>query len=303
VSLNYRISAEILRDVIDVLNYAFLDTLPIEFLYLDSVTQLLGGFIAYYMACYGLVTRFNPTSKWATRLSTYDGVEAVMVLVGTSLAPALFRKVSYYGVYAMRSFLMAMAILYTVFVVREHPSEASKEKHLLEQEKKKKPQSVSEFLSSILIDPIVDLYHVIFGHRRHKMRPLLMTGFFLMVLYYATINDYALNFSYLKLKFNIGPEEFAWVNVVATLGYVFSIFVLLPIMTQGLKLHETQVLTVVNVTASIASAMTAFAQTLFPGYMIPYFLSSIRGCNYGTGRALQTKGEITLFSLSVYLKL
>ncbi len=41
------------------------------------------------------------------------------------------------------------------------------------------------------------------------MRPLLAIVFVLMACYYATQNDSPLNFGYLKLKFDIGPEEFS----------------------------------------------------------------------------------------------
>ena len=87
---------ELLKDAFDFTNYAYFDSLPIEFLYLDSLCNVTGGFVTYYLATYGLVTRFNQKSQWATRLAAFDGVESTMVLIGTLLAPLIFEKVQTY---------------------------------------------------------------------------------------------------------------------------------------------------------------------------------------------------------------
>ena len=49
--------------------------------------------MTYYLAAYGLVTRFNQKSRWATRLAAFDGVESATTLIGTLLAPLIFEKV------------------------------------------------------------------------------------------------------------------------------------------------------------------------------------------------------------------
>ena len=67
--------------------------MPIEFLYIDSLSNITGGFVTYYLAAYGLVTRFNQKSRWATRLAAFDGVESATTLIGTLLAPLIFEKV------------------------------------------------------------------------------------------------------------------------------------------------------------------------------------------------------------------
>ena len=55
-----------------------------------------------------------------------------------------------------------------------------------------------------------------------------------MVLYYATLNDYALNYGYMKLKFDVTPEGYAGFNAIGTVGYIICIFGLLPLLRQGL---------------------------------------------------------------------
>ena len=71
------------------------------------------------------------------------------------------------------------------------------------------------------------------------MRLLLWISFFIMVLYYATLNDYALNYGYMKLKFDITPEGFAGFNAIGTVGYIVCIFGLLPLLRQGLERHKS----------------------------------------------------------------
>ena len=86
-------SGELLKDAVDFTNYAYFDFLPIEFLYIDSLSNITGGAVTYYLAAYGLVTRFNQKSRWATRLAAFDGVESATTLIGTLLAPLIFEKV------------------------------------------------------------------------------------------------------------------------------------------------------------------------------------------------------------------
>ena len=61
-----------------------------------------------------------------------------------------------------------------------------------------------------------------------------------------------------------------------------------------LDIHETLVLVIVNLVAGSAFCLAAYADT-FLAFLITYFFTSIRGCNYGTGRALQTKVYILIF--------
>ncbi len=128
------------------------------------------------------------------------------------------------------------------------------------------------------------------------MRPILFTTIIVMMLYYSTINDYYLNFGYLKLMYDVGPEEFAMVNIAATAGSIFCIFVVIPTMRHVLKWHESIVLMVANTIAGSAFAATAFSTSL-TGFAIPYFFTTARTINYGAGRALQTKGIHRLIKL------
>ena len=73
--------------------------------------------------------------------------------------------------------------------------------------------------------------------RPHRMRVLLWISFFIMVLYYATLNDYALNYGFMKLKFDVSPEGFAGFNAIGTAGYIMCIFGLLPLLRQGQENH------------------------------------------------------------------
>ena len=73
--------------------------------------------------------------------------------------------------------------------------------------------------------------------RPHRMRVLLWISFFIMVLYYATLNDYALNYGFMKLKFDVSPEGFAGFNAIGTAGYIMCIFGLLPLLSQGQENH------------------------------------------------------------------
>jgi hypothetical protein len=93
------------------------------------------------------------------------------------------------------------------------------------------------------------------------------------------------------IRFDIGPEDFSRVNVGSSLGLCLTSFILVPILMQCFRFHETLVLASVNVVTGATSALAAHVNTLFPGFLVPFFLLSVRGGNFAMGRALQTKGE------------
>ena len=63
--------------------------------------------------------------------------------------------------------------------------------------------------------------------------------------------------------------------------------------TKVFDVHETLVLVIVNLVAGSAFCLAAYTDT-FIAFLVTYFFTSIRGCNYGTGRALQTKVSFDL---------
>ncbi len=106
-----------------IINWTFLETLPLEFVYLESTMAFFGGTSVYYLGVYGFGTSFtkDPNDRYlvylqcestlrvrvahsrAHVLARYDGVESFGRIVGTALSPVIFDAIGYYGCYGIRS--------------------------------------------------------------------------------------------------------------------------------------------------------------------------------------------------------
>ena len=107
-------------DAVDYLNYAFLEELPLEFLYIDVPISFF-QYVGFYLAVYGLLSRFVPQNQLATRMAFLDGISTVAFTVGTAPSAPIFRAVGYYGVFGISTGLNALAALLVIFWVKNYP--------------------------------------------------------------------------------------------------------------------------------------------------------------------------------------
>jgi hypothetical protein len=52
-----------------MLNYAFINDLPIEFFYLENISSFFGGYAVYYLGVYSFVTTVTTPKERAHRLA------------------------------------------------------------------------------------------------------------------------------------------------------------------------------------------------------------------------------------------
>ena len=279
----------LLGEVVDFVNYAFLEELPLEFLYIEIPV----GFIQYvgiYLAVYGLLSRFVTPQQFATRMALMDGIMTVTFTIGTAPSAPIFRAVGYYGVFAISTVLNVIALLLVLFWVKNYP-----DGYIMTEEEKKAKESTQKngglgsFLKLVLIDPLVDLFTTLAKPRTHHMRPLLLVSFAGMLLYYSTSQEFGLIYPYMYLKFAVTPEEYSLFNVVSQVMQLFGLFVLMPFFASVLKLHESQILVIILATGALLQTLSVYAVNVVPGFILTYGLCGIRVLRYPNGRALLTK--------------
>ena len=146
----------LLGDVVDFTNYAFLEELPLEFLYLEVPCNLL-AFVGFYVAVYGLVMRFTSSSKMASRMAFVDGMGSIAFTLGTAPSAPIFRAVGYYGVYSIASTLNAIALLYAIFILKDYPKGYTKSAEEIETAKRS-GGGFRNYMNAVLITPMKDLF-------------------------------------------------------------------------------------------------------------------------------------------------
>ncbi len=276
-----------LGDLIDYLNYAFLEELPLEALYADIITQFLSS-IAWFLAIYGLISRYASKSQMATRMAFVDGFNTIAFTLGTAPSAVVFRAVGYYGVFGISTALNVIAFLYAVFLLNDYPKGYVKS----EEESAKsnaRPRGISNILKSSLFDPLKDLYTALARPRSHHIRPMLITCFCGMLLYYATLQELGLYYPYMYLMFNVTPEEYSLFNVASNIVGISGLFLLMPFFTSVLKLHETSIMAFALGFGALTQTASAYVDEIIPGFLVTSALANLRFLVYPNGRALLAK--------------
>jgi MFS family permease len=284
-------------EAIDYLNYTFLEELPLEFLYLDVPVQALKS--GYYMALYGIISRYAAAGNLASRMAFLDGVVNVAFAVSTAPSAVIFRAVGYYGVYGISTGLITIGFVYHLFFVRNYPRGHEKEE--LDSKKKSNVKTTTEkvtetrvatrpnLIQSMLVEPVKDLFTTLLKPRPNHMRPMLLLCFLGMILYYTALQELMLIYPYMLLVFEVTPEEYATFNVASSVVTITSLFALMPLMTKVFKWHETVMLSLVLIPGAIFAAMSAFADNIVPGFIITFSLAQIRYLCFPCGRSFLTK--------------
>ena len=174
------IAAYFLSDALSYLNLVFLAELPIGLLYLQDIWGPLTS--GLYLALYGILSRFSNPESLASRLAVFDSIFTVMGktadslhyssfityvflakgIIGTLVSAPLFNAVGYYGVYAINSFLNLMALIYTIFVVKNYPVGYSRQK---KDNREETTDDKRSWLQSNILQPLRDLFGTLLRKR------------------------------------------------------------------------------------------------------------------------------------------
>jgi hypothetical protein len=176
------------RTLINIVNYAFIETLPLEFLYLDNIAAFFGGSTVYYLGVYSYGTTVTKPEERAHRLARLDGVETLGNVLGTLLSPFVFRQLGYFGNYAVSAGFFGLAIAYLVCCVREPIQRKACEKP------KESPGSgsgvvakVSGFLRTAVVVPLKGMKSVLTKERKPVIKLLIFLQFFCYAAYLFTL--------------------------------------------------------------------------------------------------------------------
>ena len=199
-----------MSDALNYLNLIFLAELPIGVLYLQDIWGPLTS--GLYLALYGILSRFSNPESLASRLAVFDSIFTVMGktdslhyssvityvffigIIGTLVSVPLFNAVGYYGVYAINSFLNLMALIYTIFVVKNYPVGYTRQKRDIRKETTDDQRS---WLQSNILQPLRNLFGTLLRKRPRNMRTILFVNLFAMMMYYTTSEvgfDHRINF-------------------------------------------------------------------------------------------------------------
>ena len=273
----------LLAGISDIFMYVFMEQLPLEFFYLEQLYSLLGGAPVYSLGFYGYGSSITTFTERASRLARYDGTEAFALLCGTSLAPVLANTLGSLWTLILRSVLVMCTLGYMMFVPepikRKESGDATKSLF----------DKVKDLVIRGIMIPIYQMLKTIFQRRPGNLRLLILVKLFVYGLYTFMFNFYNVMYLYMLNILEIfDGNDYAYFLVYRNLLFMTGLFVVMPILSGKLKLHEGLILTIVTALTATGIFLSGFATKLWHFYVTEAF-SIMRYCQYSAAMALFTK--------------
>ena len=268
-----------------IINYAFLEYLPLEFFYIDTIPAFFGGLVVYYLGQYGYGASVTEPEERAHRIARLDGTEYVATMIGTLLSPVISKHIGYFGNYGLNGALALTAVVYLKFVVEE-PVKRKEEKDDSSQTDSK----LSRFLFTFFVTPLIDMKVLISRKRSNLLMFLIFLQLIIYCVYIFALNsNMSLMYLYMLIKFDgFTSTDFAYFSVTLNVCSIICLIVIMPIVSGKLNVSDSLLLTFISVAETLGYVLSPFTSNLTLFYLCQ-ILSTIGNCKFPIGRSLLSK--------------
>ena len=283
--LGYLISA-----IGGIINYAFLESLPLEFFFVDTIPAFFGGLIVYYLGQYGYGASVTKPEERAHRIARLDGSEYIATLIGTLLSPVIAEHIGYFGNYGCFVGLSLLAILYLNFIVKEPSTNKQEGDSADPQTDKKKSFQLTYVLYTFLVMPLIDMKVLICKKRAAVITIVIVVQLLIYSTYIFVLNAYtSLLYMYMLLQFDgFTGAKFAYFSVTMNVCSIFFLLVVMPIVGGKFKATDAFLLTLISLIETLGYLLSPFTSNLAVFYVYQ-ILCTIGNCKFPIGRSLISK--------------
>ena len=217
--------------VCSIINYAFIEILPLEFFYCDNLFKLCGGYSVYYLAYYSYGSIISKPEERANTLARFDGFERVGSLLGVALSPIIFLYLGRFGNYGFELICVFISIIWIIFLIPNNQTTAEKDK--------------SNIVKQFVLNPLRDVTKSLFKRRPNGMHWLILIQIFNYATYVFCFEEVKMRYFFLQKTFDdFGPVKYAYLNTYTTILQSIGLLVVFPIINK-FRFHETTLLTIV----------------------------------------------------------
>ena len=213
-----------------LINYIFIDILPIEFFYMERMYYFFGGDSVLYLGTYSYGSlKFKPESR-SKALARYDGFETIGQLVGTILAPIVLVNIGIFGTYSISIGCGVLMFLY-IFIFIPHTLS--------------KRNSTKNFITEFMISPLIDMFKTLFKRRPRGMHWLIGIQIYAFASYWFTIQEIFMRYLFMLKTFEgFDAISYSWFYNYETVSNMVGLLVIFPIMSNYFLIHDTAMLTI-----------------------------------------------------------
>ena len=278
-----------LAAIFGLINYAFIEVLPLQFFYLEQTFHFFGGQSLYYMGLYSYGADITPEKERVVRFCRWDATELIGVIVGSALSPLLYKWAGPYASYSGFILLQGTAILYFYFFIKEKPRNSDEEeKQTVSQEScMQKFRGIWEiYVKQPILDFIVTLKKKRDGQKSTMIRVLLV----IYAFYYLILANYGQLYLYMIKAFpGFNGESYAYYTMYSfTIGIV-GLLIYVPLTKRALKWHESAIACFSTTCMAVGLIVAAFVKTAFPGFYLARLIIGFENCIFSTARSMMTR--------------
>lgn len=272
-------------------NVLLYDKMYVEFLMLEVIQFWFGGYMCFFLGVYSYISDTSNEKTRTVRIALLDFVFYSGLAAGEGVSGEISARFGYEAIYGLGATFQCLAIGYCFFFVKESrntqptkdnystianksPSKGSTEEQNLN-ETEIRSTSPTSFFS---LTHIKESFGVAFKSRPGGIRHVVIILIFLFGFNtFANVGISSINVTYARKKFTWGgTDEFnkiwAQLHSIGTVFNLFALGVLIPIMTQVLKMKDLSI-TIFCVISSLAGLGTLL---LAKSYKLLYLANFLR---------------------------
>ncbi len=246
----------VLSSVFELVNYAFFDSLPLEFFYLSQIYYYFGGDSVYYLGFYSFGASITSLTERATLLARFDGTEQLGNLVGTLLAPLVLYSLGHYGIYGLKLLFSLAAFFYLVLIVREPMETAGRGLNVSWESSSSSKlgplRRAAAYLSAYVLSPFLEMLRATFRRRPRSLRALILVHLAVYGKYWFMLEEKGLVYHYKNKVFEgFGTTEISLFRTYEKILGIISLWVVMPIVGLKMNVHEAILITFINFTVAL----------------------------------------------------
>ena len=300
---------DFIATLFSIVNYAYIESLPLEFFYTDKIGSFFGGYAVYYLGVYSYGTTVTKTKERAHRLARLDGMETVAIIIGTILSPIIFKSIGYFGSYSISCLFLLLAIIYMIIfveepmkrqtdeqqpqaVVEKDPAQGAQIFILVGDLLKRAERIVSSVINFIQISvkiPLEGMRELLMKDRKTILKYLIAIQFICFSTYWLTLQIWNLYYLYMLLVFKgFNETDYANFNVAMSVLNTFCLVILMPILSGKFEIHDSLLIFIMLMFEVVSSFITPFVTTVWQFYLAQG-LGTFGYCKYAVVRSLISK--------------
>jgi len=229
-------------NLVFMINSIFFMELKVEYILFECLQDLTGGNPIFNLALTSYIADVSSNESRTARLCFVSAVTSFGFMVGGPLGTRIRALFGYVPLFGFNLGLATIAILYSIFALKDSMEVVSEERREeMEMEKFKAEIKCDRFVGQKLLQAVLSNFFTLAKkrpNRRHVYIFLVIIG----LVTFSGTEEGPVVFMFYKRQYKIDSETFAWLGSAWGLCSFFSQLLLVPFLSFTLGIRDTTIL-------------------------------------------------------------